>query len=189
MDEKVVEECVLKMLEKGLGLDMKDPNYVGTPQRIARMYCREFFAGLKGDFEDFAMFPNTEKYNQIIVFDNIHYVSMCSHHFLPFTGKAWLLYIPKENLLGLSKASRLIEHYSARPQLQENLCHQIMERFVDVVEPQGAMLVMRGIHGCMSCRGVKQTGGAGMMTSVVYGAFEELITKQEGLGLIHASTK
>lgn len=189
MNEKIVEECVLRMMEVGLGLDMKDPNYVGTPQRIARMYCREFFVGLKKDFEDFAMFPNTERYDQIIVFDNIQYISMCSHHFLPFTGKAWLLYIPGKNLLGLSKASRLIEHYSARPQLQENLCHQIIKRFVKVIDPQGAMLVMRGIHGCMSCRGVKQTGGAGMMTSAIYGAFEELATKQEGLSLIRASMR
>jgi GTP cyclohydrolase I len=52
---------------------------------------------------------------------------MCAHHFLPFTGNAWVLYVPADRLVGASKMARMVEHYSARPQLQEHLCHEEMK--------------------------------------------------------------
>jgi GTP cyclohydrolase I len=72
--------------------------------------------------------------------------------------------------------------------LQENLCHEVINRFVEKVQPKGAMVVMRAIHGCMACRGVKQANGAGMITSALSGVFaEKESTKLEGLQLIDLS--
>jgi len=177
------------MLSEGLGLDLTDPNLTDTPSRMAKMYHNEFFAGTKEDFSDFTTFPNDENYNQIVMVDNAHFVSMCSHHFLPFVGKAWFLYIPDKTLVGVSKIPRLIDHYSARPQLQEKLCHQILNRFIDVVQPKGAMLVMRAVHECMACRGARQYSGCGMTSSALYGSFESEATRLEGMSLINMSTK
>jgi GTP cyclohydrolase I len=112
---------------------------------------------------------------------------MCAHHFLPFTGNAWVLYVPADRLVGASKMARMVEHYSARPQLQEHLCHEVIECFQSAMEPQGCMVVMRGIHGCMKCRGVKQYGGSGLTTSAIRGIFEDPRVKDEGMSLIHLS--
>lgn len=190
MNQSLTELYIHKMLVEGLGLDLNDPNLVDTPKRMAKMYHTELFHNVGEEFpaESFSTFPNDENYSQIIMVDNVHFDSMCSHHFMPFTGKAWFLYIPGERLAGVSKLPRLIEHYSARPQLQENLCHQIMNRFVEVMQPIGAMLVMRAIHGCMSCRGVRQYNGTGMTSSAIYGTFKEEATRLEGMGLIQLST-
>jgi GTP cyclohydrolase I len=119
--------------------------------------------------------------------DRIYFTSICSHHFLPFTGLAWVSYIPNHSLVGASKMSRLVEHYSSRPQLQENLTHQVLNTFVNAIEPEGAMVVMRAVHSCMTCRGVKQTGGAGMQTSALHGAFFKAEVKSEALELIKLS--
>lgn len=176
-----------KLLEEGLGLDMSDPNLIDTPARIAKMYCFEWFKGMDTEFDDFKAFPNSEGYEQIIAFDKIHFSSICSHHFLPFTGYAWLMYIPKDTLVGASKPSRLVEHYASRPQLQENLTHQILNRFAEKIQPEGAMVVIRALHGCMTCRGVRQTNGAGMITDALYGCFKQPDVKAEGLELIKLS--
>ena len=176
-----------KMLSEGLGFDLKDPNLIDTPNRIAKMYCKEWFKGNNSEFLDFKSFPNSKQYKQIVVFDKIHFSSVCSHHFLPFTGLAWLLYIPKDWLVGASKPARLIEHYSARPQLQENLTHDVLNQFVKHINPIGAMVVMRASHECMVCRGAKQTNGAGMITDALHGCFEEPDVKAEGLELIKLS--
>ena len=91
MNQTVVEEHFRKLMIEGLGFDLTDPNLIDTPKRIAKMYCNEWFNGVDTEFNDFKSFPNTENYEQILCFDNIHFSSICSHHFLPFTGYAWLL--------------------------------------------------------------------------------------------------
>lgn len=190
MDRELVEVMFAKLMSQGLGLDLNDPNLIDTPMRVAKMYCNELFKNVGEEFpvEDFALFPNERKCNQITGIDNIHFTSVCSHHFLPFSGRAWFYYIPNEkDLCGASKLPRLVAHYAARPQLQENLCHEIMARFVEVMNPKGAMLVMRAIHGCMSCRGVEQYNNTGMVSSAIYGCFEHQDTRMEALSLIALS--
>ena len=187
MNQQLVEKLFREMLSDGFGFDLTDPNLSGTPKRLAKMYCEEFFSNHGRDILDLTVFPNDKKYSQIIMADNIHFTSICSHHFLPFSGKAWFLYIPQDNLVGLSKMSRLITHFSKRPQLQENLCHEIMNKFEEIVEPKGAMLVMRAIHGCIAERGVCQYNHSGMVTSAIYGNFELEYTRLEGMNLINLS--
>jgi GTP cyclohydrolase I len=187
MNPKLVEYYFERLMTEGLGFDLDDPNLSGTPERIAKMYCTEWFKGTTSEFSDFKSFPNTEGYKQIICFDKIHFSSVCSHHFLPFTGYAWLLYIPKEKLVGMSKPSRLIAHYSSRPQLQENLTHQVLNQFAEAIQPEGTMVVMRALHECIMCRGAKQTNGAGMITDALHGCFSAPDVKAEGLELIKLS--
>ncbi len=182
-----LETFIKLMLTEGLGLDLSDPNLSGTPQRIARMYLEEFFVGVGKEFDDFTVFPNTKKYSQLIISEEIDFVSVCSHHFLPFNGRAYFGYIPDEYVVGLSKLSRVVCHYAARPQLQENLTHEILECFVNAVKPKGAMLILRAFHQCQSLRGAKQAN-AMMTTSALYGVFEtNEATRQEMLSLIHFS--
>lgn len=178
---------IVKGLIKELGLDISNPNLSGTPARISKMFS-EFFKNEGIEFEGLTSFPNDHKYDQIILLDNIHFVSICSHHFLPFHGLAWYAYLPDKELLGASKPARVIEHYSKRPQLQENLSEQIINFMDQKVKPKGSMLVMRAIHGCMENRGVNQYGGAGMITSSVRGKFKaDQKAKDEVLSLINLS--
>jgi GTP cyclohydrolase I len=190
MSQINTEKYVKKMLEEGLGLDLTDPNLKDTPKRVAKMLHQELLHNIIEEFpgESFSKFPNTHNYSQIILMDHIHFTSMCSHHFLPFEGVAFFAYIPDGFLVGASKMARLIEHYGARPQLQENLCHEIMNRFVEVVRPKGAMLITRAIHGCMTSRGVKQYANAGMTTSVISGCFNDPTVREECMDLIKLST-
>ena len=188
MNQEAATKHLEALLTDGLGLDLSDPNLSGTPERIARMYTNEFFTNVGKDFTDFKTFPNKSNYNQIVMMDHIHFTSMCSHHFLPFTGLAWLLYIPEDKLIGASKAARLIEHYAKRPQLQENLAHQVAHHFMENIQPQGVMVLMEAIHGCMACRGVNQYAGAGMGTSVVLGCFlDQPHIKAEAMEMIKIS--
>jgi GTP cyclohydrolase IA len=189
MNQKVAEKHLHSLLTAGLGLDLTDPNLVDTPKRMAKMFCQEFFVNIDKEFTDFKAFPNSRGYDQIVMFDHINFTSMCSHHFLPFTGLGWLLYIPHYTLIGASKAARLIDHYARRPQLQENLAHQVASKFHDNIKPKGVMVVLQAVHGCMSCRGVKQYAGAGMGTSVIMGCFKEEAIRNEALQMIAISMK
>jgi GTP cyclohydrolase I len=189
MDQDIVKDSMTRLIREGLGLDLSDPNLTNTPLRIAKMYCREFFQNVGVDFDGVTCFPAPSESRDIIMFDNIDFVSICSHHFLPFTGRAWMLYIPKHKIVGASKPARIISHYSKRPQLQEVLCQDVLQCFNRHVQPEGSMVYMRAIHQCMSCRGAKQTQKAGMTTSAVSGVFLSVSTLElKALEMIKLST-
>jgi len=184
MNETKVEFYFKKLLEEGLYLDLKDPNLINTPKRVAKMYCHELLKGLNTNNPIISTFPNNNKYNQIILSDKILFSSLCSHHFLPFSGYAWVMYIPDKSLIGLSKMTRVVNHFASRPQLQEQLTHDIINFISNKLKPKGIMVVIRATHQCMICRGVKQHSGAGMVTSAIYGEFEKAEVRAEGLSLI-----
>lgn len=185
------EELFRQLLAEGLGLDLSDPNLLDTPQRLAKMYHQELFVNVGKNPDDILKaFPNEKKYDEMVLFDNIPFTSICSHHFLPFSGLAWMVYLPNKILVGASKASRLINFYSKRPQLQENLGVEIIDEFERIIEPKGVMLVMRAVHNCMACRGTKSGSNAGMMTSITRGVFRDsLSSRNEALNLITLSMK
>ena len=187
MDFKKTQELFGALISEGLELDLNDPNLKDTPNRLARMYHNELMIANTTEPPVLKTFPNDE-FDEIILFDNIPYTSLCSHHFLPFQGRAWLLYIPDKELVGSSKSSRLISYFGGKPQLQEKLGMEVVNYFCKEIQPKGVMLVMRAIHGCMSCRGVKTGMQAGMTTSITRGSFRENHeTRSEGMGLIHLS--
>ncbi len=160
-----------KYLEESLGLDLNDPNLKDTAIRMNKMFKKELLCNTFTEFEGFTTFPNSRKYNQIVGLERIDFVSVCSHHMIPFHGKAWFYYIPNELLIGASKPVRCIIHYSKKPQLQEELGHEVITQFVKYIQPKGAMIYMSASHGCMSLRGVKQPNML-MSTSVVEGIFK-----------------
>jgi len=176
---------------KELGLDLEDPNLKQTAMRMAKMFEEELFSSLKKE-ADFKVttFPNDREYDEMIMLDNIPFVSICSHHFVFFSGRAWLLYMPDKKLVGASKIARLIEFFSKKPQLQENLTQEVIDTFMRLVSPKGAMLVMRATHQCMANRGVRTGPFAGMTTSAVRGVFKDNpIIKSEALHLIKLSVE
>lgn len=169
-----------------LGFDQEnDPNLKDTPKRIAKMYVNEL---LKGNFNpppDITFFPNTKSYDQIIVSGPIEVKSLCSHHFVFFGGRAWLGVIPDQRVIGISKFSRIVEHFMRRPQIQEELTEQIVQYIEDLMQPKGIIVVMECKHFCMYARGVEEPN-AMMTTSAVRGAFaKNPETRKEFFDLIN----
>jgi GTP cyclohydrolase I len=108
---------------------------------------------------------------------------VCEHHLLPFTGHAWVGYVPNGNgVVGLSKIPRLVEHFARRPQVQERLTGQITAALDEHIEPLGAACTIRAVHSCATMRGVRTE--APMTTSSLTGVFlTEPEARAEFLGL------
>jgi GTP cyclohydrolase I len=189
-NKTAILQSTIELFLKQMGLNLEDPNLKRTPQRIVKMYNEELLANRnkKPNKKLIKSFPNEKEYDEIILLDNIPFVSLCSHHFLPFPGLAWLAYVPNTRLAGASKPARVIDFFAKKPQLQENLASEVVDYFVQQVQPIGVMLVMRAVHGCMSCRGAKTGDNAGMITSITRGCFREnMETRMEALDLIKLS--
>ena len=87
----------------------------------------------------------------------IRFNSMCEHHLLPFTGEAWVSYVPRAGrVVGLSKLPRTVEHFARRAQVQERLTSQIAGALTHYLDPHGVAVLIRANHACMGLRGAMQ---------------------------------
>lgn len=154
--EKVIREQL-----KLIGEDPDREGLVKTPERIARMW-KEIFRGYDPDKKPKITTFANDMHSTDIVFDTGEYYSMCEHHMLPFFGKYYFAYIPKENgrILGISKVARVVGYCSARLQLQERLARDVVNMLMEALdgEVEGMAIVMKGTHLCKTMRGVKNNG-------------------------------
>lgn len=143
---------------EALGLDLSDPNLLGTDERVARA-CEEILGGLSPAAEPrISTFPNDSDYGELITVKDIPFYSLCAHHFLPFFGTAHVAYIPGQRLAGLSKLPRVVNYFAQRPQLQERITTQVADLLLDRLEPIGVIVVLEARHLCMEMRGVSRPG-------------------------------
>lgn len=155
-----------------LGLDLTDPGQCDTPQRVAKMYVNELCIGLdKERMPKATAFPN-EKFDQVILIKDITFNSLCQHHFVPFTGKADIAYLPTKggNILGLSKFNRIVQYLAAKPHVQEALTQEIYSAFVEILLTEDIAVVLEAKHLCCGIRGVKDPESS-TITSYLGGAF------------------
>lgn len=152
----------------------EDPNSMETPMRVAKAYVNDLWKGRYELMNDVTSFPS-DGYHGIILERDISVVSLCSHHHQSILGKCHIAYIPgKEGkVIGLSKLNRIVEHFSRRGAIQEQLTVAIHNAVNKVVEKNdGVLVTIHSYHNCVSCRGIKHTG-ASMVTSEVSGVFAD----------------
>src|SRR5215831_19875294 len=87
-------------------------------------------------------FENAEGYDELVIARAIPFRTVCEHHLLPFSGLAHVGYLPGERIVGLSKLARLVEHFAARPQVQERLTRQIADCLADRLNARGVGVVL-----------------------------------------------
>ena len=169
-DHEKIKEGVRLILE-GVGEDVEREGLLETPDRVARMY-EEIFAGMYQDAAE----PLSKRFhvagNEMVLEKDIVFYSTCEHHLMPFFGKAHVAYIPKGEVVGLSKIARTVEVFAKRPQLQEQLTAQIADAINEQLHPMGVMVMLEAEHTCMTMRGIKKPGSK-TITTVTRGAFTE----------------
>ena len=164
-EEKLqVMEDAAKAYEKfldALRIDWRsDPNSDNTPNRVAKSFVRDLAAGCYDELPNVTAFPS-DGYDGMVFQGGIPVKSLCSHHHLPFSGRAHVAYIPSKEgkVIGLSKLNRIVEHFARRPQIQEGLTMQIHEAIDEICEGnKGVAVMISATHTCACLRGVKHDG-------------------------------
>ena len=156
-DEKIsIIQEYFKGIMLTLGLDLNDDSLQGTPYRVAKMYVKEMFQGLKpSEKPKISLFDNKYQYGKMLVEKNISFYSCCEHHFLPIYGKAHIAYISSGKVIGLSKLHRILNYYSKRPQVQERMTVQIFKDLKKVLNTEDVAVYIDAFHLCVSSRGIK----------------------------------
>jgi GTP cyclohydrolase I len=145
-------EAGISLLLKGLGVDEKSANYFGTPKRVAKMY-QEMLSPKENNW---TTFPTT--HSDLVLLRGHKVICLCPHHLMPVVVTCFVGYIPGERTLGLSKLARALEQHLTQPILQEDLAHQVAVTLEERLKPKGVGVVTKGVHGCMSFRGIRTEG-------------------------------
>ncbi|HKC26681.1 MAG TPA: GTP cyclohydrolase I FolE [Jatrophihabitans sp.] len=162
-----------------LGIDLENDGVRDTPARMTRAYA-ELFSSPEFDL---TTFPNAENYDELVLARSIPVRSVCEHHLLPFIGVAHVGYLPGDRILGLSKLARVVEHFAARPQVQERLTKQIAGWLQENLEPAGVGVVIEAEHTCMTVRGVRARGSTTVTSTLLGTVRDDPRSRQEFFAL------
>ncbi|HEX7430911.1 MAG TPA: GTP cyclohydrolase I, partial [Candidatus Limnocylindrales bacterium] len=168
-------EGYLAEILTALGMDLDTPTTLATPRRLMRALF-DATEGYDGDPNLVAVFP-TECYGgsscelSQVVEGPIPFTALCEHHALPFVGRAFVGYIAHENIIGISKLTRLVRIATRRFGVQERMTHQIAETLAKLTDPHGVAVYMEAHHLCTQMRGVREVQPITRTTAFI-GAYE-----------------
>ena len=178
-----MEDAYLQILRE-IGEDPGREGLKNTPRR-ASSAMRFLMQGYEMNIDDVinnALFPSST--DEMVIVKNIELYSICEHHMLPFIGKCHVAYLPRGQVIGLSKIARLVDVFARRLQIQENLTNEVANCIVEKTNAAGAGVIIEAQHMCMMMRGVEKQNSV-MTTSCMLGAFRESHgTRNEFLSLL-----
>ena len=168
---------------EAFGMDLDTPGTRETPARFLRA-LHDATAGYDGDEKLLTSFPSeapelTAGLAGQIVEGPISFVCLCEHHALPFHGVAHVGYIAGEQIIGISKLTRLVRLFARRFTVQERLGEQIADTLGELIEPRGVAVHLAASHMCTQMRGVEEHSRT--VTTFWRGAFEDPALRAEFL--------
>ena len=178
-----MQEYYKKIIE-AIGEDPSREGLLNTPKRAAKAmeFLTQGYHKKLDDIINGALFASDS--SEMVVVKNIELYSLCEHHLLPFIGKCHIAYIPNGKILGLSKFARIVDMYTQRLQVQENLTSEIANALLEVTDAKGVGVVIEAQHLCMMMRGVEKQNST-MSTSVMLGLLrDDARSRSEFLSLI-----
>ncbi len=153
-------EMYMEEIFTAFGLDCNTPSTQDTPRRFVKALF-DATQGYDGDPKLLRVF-STEcrgepdcNLSQVIE-GPIHFFSLCEHHVFPFYGQAYVGYIAYENIIGLSKLTRMVRLFSRRFSVQERIGQEIADALETMLHPSGVAVYLEAHHLCMEMRGVRE---------------------------------
>jgi GTP cyclohydrolase I len=165
------EQHIRALLEH-LGENVQRSGLQDTPRRVVESlsYLTQGNRGHLTDIKQNALFPCDN--NEMVTLANIEFYSLCEHHLLPFFGRCHIAYLPQGQMIGLSKIPGVVDHFSKRLQVQEQLTQQIAEGLLSITAAGGVAVMMEAQHLCMMMRGIEKQGPT-ITTTAMLGAFKK----------------
>ena len=183
MDAERVRDAVEVLLAE-VGEDPTREGLARTPARVASA-LRFLTSGYDADVESIvndALFA--VDCSEMVIVREIDFYSLCEHHLLPFFGRCHVAYLPRKQVIGLSKIPRIVEMFSRRLQVQERMTNQIATTLSDVLRPLGVGVVVEATHLCMSMRGVEKQNSLAVTSAMLGGFRNDARTRMEFLDLV-----
>lgn len=159
-----------------LGMNLDEPGTADTPRRFLQALI-DATDGYEGDPKLVTVFPTECRGDAScelaqIVEGPIPFFALCEHHALPFFGRAYVGYVAHDQIIGISKLTRLVRVLTRRFGVQERMTHQIAGALADLLNAHGVAVYMEADHLCTQMRGVRENN-ATTRTTAYRGVYEK----------------
>src|SRR5207237_1124209 len=140
-------EGYLREIFSALGMPEHSPGTTATPRRFLRAML-DATDGYEGDPKLITAFPNRMQRRSGLQVQPGHrrpipFFSLCEHHALPFFGHAWVGYVAHDNILWISKLTRIVRLFTQRFSVQERIGREIADLIERMMEPHGVAAICR----------------------------------------------
>ena len=183
-------ERYMKEIFTALGMEPDTAGTRDTPERFLRALY-DATTGYEGDPKQLTAFPaegrgGPDSLVSQVAEGPISFHSLCEHHALPFFGAAHVAYVPRDEIIGISKLTRLVQLYARRFTVQERLGEQIADSLVDLIEPHGVAVHLEAAHLCTQMRGVREENSRTVTTFWRGSYTDDPALRQDFLTLVRA---
>ena len=144
-----------------LGMDLDTPSTRDTPRRFVRALI-DSTQGYNGDPKLLKVFETEcsggpSCASSQVIEGPIHFYSLCEHHALPFFGHAYVGYIAREHIIGISKLTRMVRIFAKRFSVQERIGQEVADTLEAMLKAHGVAVYLEANHLCTQMRGVEET--------------------------------
>jgi GTP cyclohydrolase I len=181
-------EGYMREVFTAMGMDADTPGTRTTPERFLRALY-DATAGYEGDPKLVTSFPSEASAGRSaapsqVIEGPIAFHSLCEHHALPFYGVAHVGYIADEQIIGISKLTRLVRMFARRFTVQERLGEQVADTLAALIGARGVAVHLEASHLCTRMRGVEEHSAT--VTTFWRGEFAQPELRQEFLAEVHS---
>lgn len=135
-----------------LGEDPQRDGLAETPKRVAAWW-NDFLS--PGSAPAATRFTESQLGGQLVVVGGMSVWSLCEHHMIPMNLQVAVGYLAEDEVVGLSKFGRVAQYFAGRLQVQERYTREVAEHLAGVIGSEDIAVAVRGLHLCMSMRGVR----------------------------------
>ena len=187
VDWERYERYVAEIFE-AFGMEPDSPGTRETPTRFLRA-LHDATAGYDGDPKLLTVFPaegsgGPDSLVSQVVEGPISFHCLCEHHALPFFGTAHVAYVARDEIIGISKLTRLVQLFARRFTVQERLGEQIADTLMELIDPHGAAVHLEAVHLCTQMRGVREENSRTVTTFWRGGYTEDADLRRDFLQLV-----
>jgi GTP cyclohydrolase IA len=148
---------------RAIGRDpSREPELVGTGDRVAAAYLDELCDGYEVDVEALLRAETISGTTEAVALHDIAVTTVCPHHLLPALGTASVAFAPRLGpegvLVGLGTLVKLVDAYAHRLILQEQIGQSVALALSTYLSARWAACRLVLEHACVSARGVRRHG-------------------------------
>jgi GTP cyclohydrolase I len=143
-----------------------DPELVGTGRRVAEAFALDLLSGYRDDPAAILREATASPTRGLVVVTGLSAATICPHHLLPAMGVVHVGYLPGARVVGLGALGRLVDCFSRRLTLQEDLGQSVADALVEHLGAVGAGCVVDMVPACVVARGERRHGARAYTVAV-----------------------
>jgi GTP cyclohydrolase I len=155
-----------------------DPELAQTGPRVAEAFANDLLAGYGMDPAAILADATASEAPGLVLVTHLAASTTCPHHLMPASGVVHVGYLPGDRVVGLGALGRLVDCFSRRLILQEDLGQQVADALVEHLGARGAGVMVDLAPTCLTARGDRRHG-ARAVTLAFGGAMRDHVALQQ----------